>query len=367
MTARANPFFFETPSDRWAFTDREALLPALQDLLGQRARRLLLHGRRRMGKTSLVQHAATRAGGVFLYADLSTAASLAEAAKKLLDAAPEESGRFFKRAVDLAKKHFSSVNVSAGKVTLSGDFRSENGERTFEQVLNYLNERAGIDDAPWTICFDEFQDIRAIGGDRADWRIRGIISGHRHLNYIFSGSDHRLLEWMTEPAAAFFKQLQQMEVGPIPPEHLARWIEKRARIGGLADFPFGTAIVQLAGPCTGDIVRLAKVVFDVVAGGTRPDQAVATAFDAIALGELASENLARWENCSVAQRAMLRALAAGKAPTAADTLREFGIRTASTAQSAVERLIAMQAIVRDRSGLAFDNPYFKRWVAYHAA
>jgi len=27
----------------------------------------------------------------------------------------------------------------------------------------------------------------------------------------------------------------------------------------------------------------------------------------------------------------------------------------------------MQAIVRDRSGLAFDNPYFKRWVAYHAA
>ena len=50
-----------------------------------------------------------------------------------------------------------------------------------------------------------------------DWRLRGIIQGHKNLNYIFTGSDHRLIGWMTDPTAPFFKQLAQMEVGPIDP------------------------------------------------------------------------------------------------------------------------------------------------------
>ncbi len=367
MATVVNPFYFETPSDRWAFTDREELLPALTTLLASTGRRLLVHGRRRMGKTSLVQNAAAQARSVFLYADLSLAASLSEAAKKLLDSAPSEGTRLFKRVVDLARRHFKSVNVSAGKVSLGGEFRSDDGLRTLEHALNYLEDRAALEDRPWTICLDEFQDIRVIAGARADWQVRGIIQSHRHLNYVFSGSDHRLLAWMTEPGAAFYKQVQQMLVGPIAPAHLARWIERRARTGGLAAFPHGEEIVALAGPCTGDIVRLAKTTFDLVAAHPRVRAPVAAAFDAIALAELAAENLARWSGCSLAQRALLRALATGRAPTAAATLREFGIMSASTAQSALERLIETQVLVREPGALHFDSAYFRRWVAHHGA
>ena len=39
------------------------------------------------------------------------------------------------------------------------------------------------------------------------------------------------------------------------------WLKARAKIGGLADLEQAEDIVAAAGPCTGDIVRLAKAVF----------------------------------------------------------------------------------------------------------
>ena len=93
MTAPINPFFFESPADRWAFTDREELLPVLQSAMAEQGRRVLLYGRRRMGKTSLVQNAARKAKAELLYVDLSTASDLTEAANKLLQAVPEAGDR----------------------------------------------------------------------------------------------------------------------------------------------------------------------------------------------------------------------------------------------------------------------------------
>jgi hypothetical protein len=56
-----NPFFFERTADRWGFTDREDLLPIIGRLLKERGRRALFYGRRRMGKTSLIDNAALKA------------------------------------------------------------------------------------------------------------------------------------------------------------------------------------------------------------------------------------------------------------------------------------------------------------------
>lgn len=358
---QVNPFFFETPSDRWNFTDREQLMKALQDLMRERGRRVLVFGRRRMGKTSLIRNAAEKAKVTFVFCDVSTAANTAELARKLLESAPAEKGARLAQALTIATKYLKSVSIEAGKLALSGELRHEDAVRTLEGVLNTLNERAADDGEAWTVCFDEFQELRALGGDRIDWQLRGIMQEHRHLNYLFTGSDHRIVGWMTEPAAPFFKQLHQLEVGPIDPAHLAGWIGERAKRGGIADFPYGEEIVRKAGPCTGDIVRLAKSVFTLAGGGAKKD-VVTTAFDVIAGVELNTEFLSHWRSLPVSQRAVLRAIAAGRAPTATDTLREFGLNAASTASKAIEALVERQFLARDDSGIIFDNPFFRRWV-----
>lgn len=367
MSKASNPFYFESPSDRWSFTDREDLLPQLVTFMSERNRRMLIHGRRRMGKTSLMQNAAKKAGAAFLYCDVSKAASLPELAKKLLESAPQaENDGLLSKVLGIAKKHFKTVVLAAGKITLSGELKPDQGAQTLEDVLNYLNEQAGIMDKPWTICFDEFQDIKILMGERAAWQLRGIVQGHRNVNFLFSGSDHRLVKWMTSPDAAFFKQLTQMEVRAIAPAHLADWIARRAKIGGLARFPYGGDIVAIAGPCTGDVVRLAKVVFDLVASG-KTDGVVKGAFDAIALVELNTEFGAYWRDMTSAQRLMMRAIAAGKPPHASTTLREIGIKTPSSAQRAIVGLEAKQYLLRDGAKLAFDNPFLRRWVEFNGA
>jgi len=361
MPTLVNPFFFESPADRWAFTDREELLPVLQAAMAEQGRRILLYGRRRMGKTSLIQNAARKAKAELLYSDLSTASDLTEAANKLLQAVPEPETRLADKAVKLVRKHFQAIAMTGGKWKLSADLRPASAEANLESVLNYIDDYAGLIDRPVSVCFDEFQDIRTLGGDKAEWKLRGIIQPHRRVNYFFSGSDHRLLPWMTEPRAAFYKQVQPVEVGPIPTDKLATWINERSQRGGLAHPDFGAEVVALAGPCTGDVVRLAKTVFELRATGKKGS--VRDAFDEIALKELHNEFVGLWRPCTSVQRVVLRAIAAGRPPQAADTLQAFGIRSASSAQTAIVSLTDSQLLTRVQDALVFDNPFFCRWVA----
>jgi len=368
-TTRSNPFFFESPSDYRAFTDREELMASLVALMRQRGRRLLVHGLRRMGKTSLILNARKVSGECLVFVDASVATSLNEVAQMLLLAAPREEKSLLPKLLELAQKYFSSVTVGAGGITLSGELRPNDGPKNLRSVLTYLNARAGAENRPWTICLDEFQDLRILGGERIDWQIRGIIQHFRNVNFIFSGSDYRLVSWMTKPNAAFFNQLQMMEVGPIDADLLAAWLAERAKAGGLAHFPFGKDIVEKAGPRTGDIIRLAMVSFELAASGKTPDgQLVTRAFDMLTFSQMASEFFARWHDCTLIQRALLRAIAQGQAPTAAETVSKYGLRSTSTAHTAVEALVKRQILFRDpEGGIKFDSPFFKHWCATQGA
>ena len=93
---------------------------------------------------------------------------------------------------------------------------------------------------------------------------------------------------------------------------------------------------------------------------------VRDAFDEIALKELHNEFVGLWRPCTGVQRVVLRALAAGRPPQAAETLQAFGIRSASSAQAAIASLTDSQLLTRTRDGLVFDNPFFYRWVGANA-
>jgi hypothetical protein len=353
-----NPFNFETPSDRWSFTDREEEVPRLVALMKRVRQRLLVFGRRRMGKTSLIRHAAVEAKTPYVFVDLSIANDLTEVAKKLV-AAVEVEERLADKILRLLRNSVGKVVLKGGQLALEADLRAAPKE-TLEQALAFLDDFAAATDQCLTICMDEFQDLRRLDGDRAEWHLRGIIQHHARLNFIFSGSDHRLLASMTEPNAAFFKQLEQMEVGPIDPKLLGDWVDQRVRRGGLAGRSFGAAVVAKAGPCTGDVIRLAKGVFELTAEG-RPGDIVAEAFDAIALNYLAPEFEMIWRPLPPSQRLLLRAIAEGRRPFERATLADYSLTVGGvgTAQNA---LYDRQILTRVAGEVVFDSPFFRRWV-----
>jgi hypothetical protein len=365
MTRQINPFFFETPADRWSFTDREELIPRIQKILKERGRRVLFYGRRRMGKTSLIDNATAGARPPLLSVDLSTVVSLTEVATKLINQLPQPQGSQLSRALKLIQDKLDGVAFELWKFSFKADIRKEAGQANLEQTLDFIAALGEAEDVAYTVWFDEFQDIWKLGGDEIEWRLRGVTQKHKHVNYFFSGSDHRLLKRMTNPKAAFFKQLETVEVGPIDAALLSKWVDGRMHRGGVNRTGLGQEIVSLGGPCTGDIVKLAKTVFDVLASDNNGAHAVQRAMDDIALRQLHNEHATFWRERTLLQRALLRALADGRQPLSIETGAMYGIRSASSGGAALEALVDSQLLTRDLASnqILFDGPFFKRWVA----
>jgi hypothetical protein len=133
----------------------------------------------------------------------------------------------------------------------------------------------------------------------------------------------------------------------------------------------GAGIVAAAGPCTGDIVRAAKTAFDILAAAHKGESGdvAARAMNDISLRQLHNEHAAFWRQMTSVQRAVLRAIAANRAPQSAETVSLYGIGSASNAGAAVEALVEAQFLTRniDGRGVFFDSPFFKRWVASNGA
>jgi hypothetical protein len=83
-------------------------------------------------------------------------------------------------------------------------------------------------------------------------------------------------------------------------------------------------------------------------------------------GDQNEEFTERWRGLTHPMRVMLRAVACGLPPFAATTLKEYGIKAASTASTAVQTLVEKELLIREENGLIFDSPFFRQWILSNA-
>ena len=365
------------------FADRADEVQRVLAVLRTPGEKLLVRGRRRMGKTSILDVAGARAarhGVPVLFADLSTAQTLSEVASRLMLAANDALGRRWEATlVDIAKRLTTS-----GQMTFTNDGRPVLSlspalfaakppvqAQTLADVLDAINAAAAKKKHPVAIVLDEFQEIEHMA-EAAAWHLRGIIQRHDAVSYVCAGSRHRLIDAMTGPNGPFYKLLDPpLEVGPIDGEFLGRWIESRLGTHGVRPAAgVGARCVALAGPCTLDVMLLARTVWERGVGSGRAtlgavDDAFATTVAVL------DEGLRReWERCSAAQQQALRAIAGASAGlTTAETTAEFGLGPSGSVTSSVNALVEREVIRKDPSasaaGYVFDRPFMRGWVIAH--
>lgn len=380
-----NPFRIHGAVSGAFFTDRAAEVKRIAATLREPGAKLLVVGERRVGKTSALLaaiHAVRRQGGHALLVDLSTAASVADAATRLLEGATRGLGPGWRNVAELIARRVSATLIvrpdpATGLLIPSLQVEARRRDvaeqqRTLGQVLDALEEIAVRKRATIGVVLDEIQELHALGGEQAEWHLRGVIQHHQHLSYVLAGSRPSLLREMTGEGRAFFGMLDQLAFGPIPAAHLATWIDARLSSARVAARGIGAECIRLAGPRTRDVVQLARKAFDVVVASNRrraeaPD--VALAFEEL-IDEMDDAFHAQWEDASVVQREVLRAVAAATAGlTTEETRRTFALPASGSVSKAVATLVAERRLVRDPdapSGYAFDNPYFRGWIAREA-
>ena len=337
--------------------------------------------------------------------DLSTATNMTDMANRILRSATEVMGRRWKDYLgDLIRLLKVTVTMQYDPVTQMSVPSLETGARedTFAAqqnnlatVLDTLDAMAADRHVTLGIVLDEFQEIARFGSARGgtptverggrsrasatqerassqsqpEWHLRGAMQRHQHLSYILAGSQQSLLDSMVAPRAAFYKILTPVAFRPIDAGHMADWIDQRLISIGLTSEEAGSRCVELAGPRTRDIVRLARKCVDITPSHERVDGTVLTA----ALLEVTDEEddgfVMRWSKWTALQQNVLRAIAATSDGLTSQRVRKaFNLGSSGTVSNAARSLLDDGVFVRTThgAGYVFDDPYLRSWVIRRA-
>lgn len=374
--SRQNPFRAGVTVDGQFFTDRAVELDRIKQALTTPAARLLLYGERRMGKSSAIGRAIRQIQakkGLAFLADLSTASTAVDIANRIMESATRALGRTWK---DIATDWVTRVSA---RMTLVPDARTglvlpsldvglrkadaAEQRQTLEHVLDAVNGMAEARKCTIGIALDEFQEIVKLGGEDAEWHLRGVVQRHQHVGYVFSGSEPHLIQRMIGPKRAFYNMFDVLHFGPIDAAHLARWIEARMEGAGVSAHGVGAYIVDLAGPRTRDVVLLAQRTFTLSDDAATPetvDEAFARLIDD-------QEDLmhAFWAELTPMQQNVLRAVAVqASGLTSSDVQERFGLTNSSATSQALSAFVEDGRLAKDDAvgGYVFDNPFVRGWV-----
>lgn len=368
------------------FTDRALERKAIAAALQTPGSHLLLVGPRRIGKTSLLKavEADLRrkkgAGVPVLYLDLWSASSLEDMTTRLAAEAARVLGT---RWLDLVKQLASRLQFKLEMATLPGgqlvpvptlSFREAGAHEQRQRLvtaLDTLEAQAKANTVHLGVILDEFQEIERVGHDEADGptvsavrQIRAAIQHHRHVTYVFAGSDRALIDKLSAPKDGPLHNLaRRYEIGPLPTAHFAAWIEDRLAQMGIAGAGVGVPMIALAGPRTRDVRTLAETAAEGARATARltPDD-LGEALRVVVQQRRPQYDVV-WKDLVALQQNCLRAIAAGERRlTTAAVRTRFALGDSSRVVKALATLVEHSHVVKGGTMHTFDDPFFRAWV-----
>jgi hypothetical protein len=374
-----NPFSFGDLALDETFTDRERELAELEaDILN--GQNVVVFAPRRYGKTSLVWRAAqelvSRDGALVAQIDLMRAPTKEQFAAKLAQAIYEQIASPLFRVRERATQIFRGLRilpvmtVDPTDGTLGFSFTpghaSADVDATIEKLLDLPGELAADRGRRVAIVFDEFQEVLGIDPHLPNL-MRAAFQAQPEVAHIYLGSKrsmmHRLFNDANEP---FWRSAKQMELGVIPHDAFAAFVEERFRSTGK---DVDAAVVEAALAATHchpyGTQELCYALWEQTAGG---QSATAVGLEAALDHVLRSENAhftRIWDEAPTTQKLVLQALAREPlAPiTSSHFRRRHGLPASSSVQRALEALVDDELVAKEKRGsYRISEPFLAEWV-----
>lgn len=245
-----NPFEFGRELSADELVDRTEELDAVVSAMTGGSK-LFLIGPRRYGKTSILKAAGEIAErdrqAVILRYNVEGFPTLDLLIGRLVTDAARALQGGLERTAARVKDYFSrlrpefSVNATQTEWTVKIGAGLAAAEK--DQVLLLLDALEGLEKLaaeesgkrPVSLVLDEFQRVVAEGGAKAEGQIRAAVQQHRHVGYVFAGSDTRMLTAMvTDHSRPFYRLGSSIFIGPVPREDFRRFLSDKFAQGGFA-------------------------------------------------------------------------------------------------------------------------------------
>lgn len=357
------------------FTDRSGEVKRILRALREPTR-LLVYGERRMGKSSAVHQAAIRAREddvAVVWVDMGTATSLSDVTRRIVAGVPYRW---------IWREHLQSRLVQArlrvevrtdpgGNPTLSllpeAQPHDEEGERErLRRILGALDQVASEAGKVVAVVLDEFQELEELT-ERGGWVIRDIMQNTHDLSYVCAGSRLGLIDHLIGPEGPLHRFFEPLNMGPLPGDHLAMWMESRMEEAGVhLEAGVGALILALVGPRTQDCLQLARAVFHrglLRRSASREDVRRALRQTVMEDGDRFET---AWRGLARSQQGVLRAVARGEEKLGSASVRaRYDLPTTPAITKAV-RALQDRGRLSTRDPLTLDDPFFREWVLIRA-
>jgi len=373
-----NPFRYETIDARPEVINRVADRQRLREALSEPGRRLLIHGRRRMGKTTLCKSVVEELkaeGLAVMMVDFSTATQLADLSNALLQQITTASGKNWQdylgdlmRALTLQLETEADPLTGAIKVRLKPVARTapiDEQRATFVGILDRANELAKQQGRHFGLVIDEFQELARFEDEATLWNLRAVIQHHSNMSYVFTGSRVHLINMLMSSDRAFYKMFSAINFEPVPLQEMRNWLVGKFKASGVSQLDALDRLLELAETCTVDRLRLAAMSFPLAAAsGELTEPMVDRAYRAI-IAEDQAYFQSDWQQFTQHQQNILRAMAEGEMKLGSESVRRrFSLPASGSVSNTLKALLERGVLygIKSAPGYAYDNPYFKEWV-----
>lgn len=395
-----NPFEFGRELNADELVDREEeVATTVSAMTG--GGKLFLIGPRRYGKTSILKAAgdiaARKRGAVVLRYNAEGFPTLDLLVGRLVtDAARALQGGLEKTAARV-KDYFSrlrpefSVNATQTEWTVKvGAGLLTGNTQQVPLLLDALDglERLATEEAgerPVSLTLDEFQTVVEKGGTATEGQIRAAIQQHRHVGYVFAGSDTRLLTAMvTDHSRPFYRLGMNLFVGPVPRDAFRRFLSDKFAQGGFGitgrdprsgepapESPLDL-ILDLAEEVPYNVQALAHTCWNLLAGAQDSEgRVLSPELVRGALERIVRQNgpfyTQQWVQLTAIQKKTLLAVVeeGGKLLQSQEVTRRIGTTPASVRKALLKLMdsnILREEATAGDNRYRFEDPFFSHWM-----
>lgn len=364
-----NPFKYGCIVTGDDFCDRPELVGQLKGYI-QSGQNAVVYGERRVGKTSVVFHAASKSKPrkplVIDFMGIKSADSLL---KRILRAVVAQEKR--KGVLAAVLKRFAAIRptLSLDPVTalptVSFDASLEMKAESIGEAIGFIKDLYG--ESKVVVIIDEFQDVLDLPESQEAMAVlRGAIQYQTNIPYIFVGSvRHRMDAIFATNDSPFFKSAIPLEVGLIPKDKFIAFISRKMKKGkrNITSESIDR-IFEITNSITGDVQQLCEALWNVSRQGDKID--AGSIQKALAL--IFSRERNAYENyVRLATNLQFKSLVAiarngGKNIFSIDFMKAGGFNNASSLRRCVQRLITLNILFEYKGEYRFVNPFFRAWI-----
>ena len=369
MSEEFNPFLLQGYAGADTFCDRVDELAFLREAMANQ-RNVTIISLRRLGKTALIRHffaSQRKFTPVFvdLYRTTDQEGMVVRMVQESLRQVGKPNSAFLKEVAQAMRSLEFILNFDplTGLPELGVSARpGAKQAMALDELLRYLERQK----KPVVIALDEFQQIVEYPEKNTEALLREQVQKLRNVQFIFSGSDRRMLQAIfTDGKRPFFQATEPLHLGPIPDQAYAAFITRHF---GTARKRVDPAVVnQGLAWCRSHTYYVQYLFNRLYASGKRHVEPVDLArTQSSILKERAPEYMTLQRLLSPNQAALLTAIAkegSVAVPTAMEFVIKHHLSALSTARQSLGVLLDKELVHLADGRYAVTDVFLSHWMA----